>query len=294
MNKKSESELFETKMANVNYFPVIDREKELPVFCSGIGIGHEQEELSLQTSSCRKDKFIHFHMTVSGCGIAHFNGKKHILPIGTMMYTPPDKDIHIMPAPGGWKNNWILINLKNPHDFPLMKLGNEVIIFNPIEQNEMIKIYENVNRSLMKNTLEGRFEAAAESYRMLTMVISSLEAGSRDDLANNLIISDAIDYIYKHLSEKITLDDLSKVSKKISPQYFCRLFKKYTNMRPTEYIRKKRIEYAKQLLSNTDMPIYDIATACGFENKTYFYRCWKLFESEAPLEFRQQHSGIFI
>lgn len=278
-------------MANVNFFPVIGKEKTLPVFCQGIGINHEQEPHLLLS---HKNDCIHFHMTVSGCGIANFNGKNHLLPIGTMMYTPHNKCVNIMPTPGGWKNNWVLINIENLTNSRFLSLGDEVTIFTPNKQSEFIKIFENISRNLLNNTLEGRIEASAESYKFILYAIAELESGCYDNLSENLIIEDAINYISNHLSSKIMLNNLCNAKKHITPQYFCRLFKKYTDMRPTEYIRKMRIEYAKQLLVNTDMSICDIASNCGFESTTYFYRCWKQLEKGSPLEFRKQHRGVYI
>lgn len=278
-------------MADVNFFPVINRESELPIYVTGIGVGHEQEPTKLSHWGTMA---VHFHLTVSGCGIVYFNGKRRLLPIGTMMYTPYNENLEIIPAPGGWKTNWVTIAVDKLKSSPMLALGNEIRLFRPKNLNEILLMYENINRGLLENTLNGRLKAAAEAYRMLLTVISDLESDSEASLADSLTISEAINYISRHLSEKITLDDLCEVCRGISPQYICRLFRTHFGLRPTEYIRIRRIEYAKQLLANTDMMIADIAAACGFESTTYFYRCWKRTEKESPADFRRGHNGIFV
>lgn len=278
-------------MADVNFFPVINRESALPVYVTGIGVGHEQETINL---SNLETPVVHLHLTVSGCGIVNIDGKRRLLPIGTMMYKPYDKNMHIIPAPGGWKTNWVTIAVDKLKSSPMLALGNEIRIFRPKNLNEILLMYENINHGLLENTLNGRLKAAAEAYRMLLTVISDLESDSEASLADSLTISDAINYISRHLSERITLDELCEVCRGISPQYLCRLFRSQLGMRPTEYIRVRRIEYAKQLLANTDMQINDIASACGFESTTYFYRCWKLIEKESPADFRRGHKGVFV
>lgn len=278
-------------MADVNFFPVLSRESVLPVYVAGIGVGHEQETVTL---TYLETPVVHLHLTVSGCGIVYFDGKRRLLPIGTMMYKPYGKNMQIMPSPGGWKTNWVTIAVEQLKSSPMLALGNEIRIFRPMNLNDIVLMYENINRGLLENTLNGRFKAAAEAYRMLLTVISDLESDSDASITDGLTISEAVNYISRHLSEKITLDDLCEVCRGISPQYICRLFRTHFGLRPTEYIRIRRIEYAKQLLANTDMMIADIAAACGFESTTYFYRCWKRTEKESPADFRRGHNGIFV
>lgn len=278
---------------NVNFFPVVDRERELPVYAVGIGAGHEQEELTI--GNWMGINVLHLHMTVSGCGIIYHEGKRYILPIGTMMYTPPKVMPHIAPAPGGWIDNWVTIFLADlSPGSSILSLGDKLRIFRPENPNEINRMYETINRELTSGTLHGRLMAAAEAYRMICAVISCLEENSDESLTDSLVVSDAVNYIHAHAGDNITLSDLCAVCRGISPQYLCRLFKHYMEMRPVEYIRKVRISRAKKLLSNTDLPVQEVAARCGFENATYFYRCWNKTEKESPAEYRRGHKGIFV
>lgn len=278
---------------DVNFFPVVDRERELPVYAVGIGAGHEQEELTI--GNWMGINVLHLHMTVSGCGIIYHEGKRYILPIGTMMYTPPKVMPHIAPAPGGWVDNWVTIFLADlSPGSSILSLGDKLRIFRPENPNEINRMYETINRELTSGTLHGRLMAAAEAYRMICAVISCLEENSDESLTDSLVVSDAVNYIHAHAGDNITLSDLCAVCRGISPQYLCRLFKRYMEMRPVEYIRKVRISRAKKLLSNTDLPVQEVAARCGFENATYFYRCWNKTEKESPAEYRRGHKGIFV
>ena len=278
---------------DVNFFPVVDRERELPVYAVGIGAGHEQEELTI--GNWMGINVLHLHMTVSGCGVIYHEGKRYILPIGTMMYTPPKVMPHIAPAPGGWIDNWVTIFLADlSPGSSILSLGDKLRIFRPENPNEINRMYETINRELTSGTLHGRLMAAAEAYRMICAVISCLEENSDESLTDSLVVSDAVNYIHAHAGDNITLSDLCAVCRGISPQYLCRLFKRYMEMRPVEYIRKVRISRAKKLLSNTDLPVQEVAARCGFENATYFYRCWNKTEKESPAEYRREHKGIFV
>ena len=281
------------KKDDVNFFPVVDRERELPVYVCGIGVGHEQEKLTI--GGWGDGGVIHLHMTVSGCGVIRHEGERYLLPIGTMMYTPPKMTPHIEPAPGGWTDNWVTIQVNVPiPEIGVLSLDDKLRVFRPDNPNEINRMYETINRELTSGTLHGMLMAAAEAYRMLCTVISCLEKDSGESLTDSLVVSDAVNYIHAHADEEITLSDLCAVCRGISPQYLCRLFKRYMEMRPVEYIRKVRIARAKKLLSNTDMTVQEVAARCGFENATYFYRCWNKTEKESPAEYRRGHKGIFV
>ena len=132
---------------DVNFFPVVDRERELPVYAVGIGAGHEQEELTI--GNWMGINVLHLHMTVSGCGIIYHEGKRYILPIGTMMYTPPKVMPHIAPAPGGWIDNWVTIFLADlSPGSSILSLGDKLRIFRPENPNEINRMYETINREL--------------------------------------------------------------------------------------------------------------------------------------------------
>ena len=57
------------------------------------------------------------------------------------------------------------------------------------------------------------------------------------------------EYIKEHIIDEITLDDLAKASL-FSPWYSHRLFREYTGVAPSEYIRKLRLSEAAKKLKN--------------------------------------------
>lgn len=64
-----------------------------------------------------------------------------------------------------------------------------------------------------------------------------------------------------------------------------KVFKKYCKACLKIYICRRRIENAKYMLENTELPIIEIATKNGFENVTYFNRRFKEFVGITPTEY---------
>ncbi|MBQ7207895.1 MAG: helix-turn-helix domain-containing protein [Lentisphaeria bacterium] len=85
----------------------------------------------------------------------------------------------------------------------------------------------------------------------------------------------------KHLS----LAQMAKLSG-MCVSSFTRKFRILTGVSPTEYLISLRIEKAENLLKTTDLPVYAIADACGFNNINYFIKTFRRFRHVTPAKFR--------
>ena len=68
-----------------------------------------------------------------------------------------------------------------------------------------------------------------------------------------------------------------------------RMFRKYLDSSPLEYIMGLRMKMAKELLLNTDFPVKDIADRCGFSSQLYFSTFFRKNAGFSPRDFRQKH-----
>ena len=100
-------------------------------------------------------------------------------------------------------------------------------------------------------------------------------------------------YIEKNLEKHLTLSELAEACS-VSPGFLCRLFKQANNQSVFTYINECRIQRAKQLLIETDRPIKDICTACGFETESYFYRTFKKIIHISPAGYRKVHRQPYL
>lgn len=89
-----------------------------------------------------------------------------------------------------------------------------------------------------------------------------------------------------HYSEPLTLANLAETAG-LSPNYFCRYFKKITQQNPIDYLNSYRIEMAcLKLLHSTDS-ITDIALSCGFNDVSYFIKIFRRYKGISPLKFQK-------
>lgn len=73
----------------------------------------------------------------------------------------------------------------------------------------------------------------------------------------------------------------------ISPSYLSQLFKRMCGMGINEYLTSCRMDFAKTLLTDTDLTIYQIADQCGFPNHVYFIRRFRELNELTPGRYRE-------
>ena len=93
-------------------------------------------------------------------------------------------------------------------------------------------------------------------------------------------------YIDTHFQEGLSLEKLSALQH-ISKYYLSREFKRYMGITVQDYLINTRITYAKELLKYTNMPVGEIAFACGMHNVSHFINLFKARESMTPLSYRR-------
>ena len=94
------------------------------------------------------------------------------------------------------------------------------------------------------------------------------------------------DYIDTHIESKLQLEDISEVFFISKTQIF-RLFKEAYGIAPMQYFLHKKIELAKQLLTESDMHIADIADHLSFTDSKHFSKTFKKITGELPKNYRQ-------
>ncbi len=96
-----------------------------------------------------------------------------------------------------------------------------------------------------------------------------------------------VQYIRKNFHKEISIEKLAQVAH-LSISALERRFKKYLAKTPKQFIRQIRLENARRLLIETQLPIAQIAYQSGFSDHSYFSKHFKLMFAELPSQFRLQ------
>lgn len=103
-------------------------------------------------------------------------------------------------------------------------------------------------------------------------------------------IRTAQEYIREHSCNGINVKDVMQ-TQKVSRVTFERRFKEYTGQTPGAEIRRIRIEKAEDLLKETQIPVAEVASKCGFEGSSRFSLFFRKRTGLSPSEYRRRHSA---
>lgn len=100
-------------------------------------------------------------------------------------------------------------------------------------------------------------------------------------------LSEVYKHVQQHFKENISLAAIAKISN-LTPQSFCRMFKKRTGKSFVEYLNEVRISAACKYLLDTDWSISEVAYNCGFKTVSNFNKLFKSISGSSPKVYRAQ------
>ena len=94
-----------------------------------------------------------------------------------------------------------------------------------------------------------------------------------------------LDYIHQHYAAPLTVENITAAAG-ISNRECYRCFRSIIGKSPIEYLTKFRLATAVYKMTQTDDTINNISKSCGFENISYFNKCFKKYYGVSPKQFR--------
>lgn len=101
----------------------------------------------------------------------------------------------------------------------------------------------------------------------------------------------ALSMIHDHYQENLRIDTLAEVAH-LSRSALIRRFYEVCGMAPHRYLIRCRIEAAKHLLENTDLPLAEIAENTGFYDTAHFIRLFKSETGTSPASYRKNTHAV--
>jgi AraC-like DNA-binding protein len=157
-----------------------------------------------------------------------------------------------------------------------------------------VKFTQEVRKAWEKNPLMSpeRYNA---TVRLLTFFAEQLSALTNQIVlekqnAEPPLVQKARQYIDQHKMEPLSLAAVAKAAG-ASVFHFCKVFRKSTGLKFTDYVARVRLEDAKTQLLNPNRRISEIAYDVGFQSLTQFNRMFKRVFGQSPTEFREHVNG---
>lgn len=120
-----------------------------------------------------------------------------------------------------------------------------------------------------------------------TNVNNLLDIIEKRSVKNKDVVSMVLEYINKYFTSDITLESVAD-EVGISPQYLSKIFKEKYGSNFIDYITRKRIELAEELLGRRDADIKEVSKAVGYGDTYYFCKVFKRDTGLTPKQFQAQ------
>lgn len=163
----------------------------------------------------------------------------------------------------------------------LMALVARTVIGTGAVEAEVLDLsHEQIAALLATEDLADMRAWALSSLTELIAAIPTPISGGED------MVQQALDYIQQHHhNPDITLNEVAGAVN-LSPSHLAHLLKERAGVNYKHHLTKLRIEAAKKLLRTTNLTIYAIAEAVGYQNATNFYRLFRRETGLTPAEYR--------
>lgn len=123
-----------------------------------------------------------------------------------------------------------------------------------------------------------------ESYLATTATQAEVNAINRQ-LSGEDAFNRALDHVNENYMDDVTLDSLAAYAG-FSRYTLSRMFRQHTGMTFTQYLSKRRVSMAEELLASTKMPVTQVALQCGFNSIATFNRVFRDVRGCTPTQYR--------
>jgi AraC family transcriptional regulator len=138
---------------------------------------------------------------------------------------------------------------------------------------------------------ELRTDDGSRQIGMEALIIALLDTLA--DTKRRLESASSAPYWLKHLREllddsplTVSIDDLVREAA-VHPGYMMRAFRRFTGCSIGEYLRRRRIRQAQDLLAGSNLTITTVAADCGFYDHSHFIRIFKRLTGFTPSRYRE-------
>lgn len=105
----------------------------------------------------------------------------------------------------------------------------------------------------------------------------------------SILFNAALKYIHDNVNKPTSVEEAARAVG-VSRGYLSKIFSKFIDQSPKQYITSYHINEAKALLSGTSLTVSEVAEKVGYENIFDFSRAFKKITGQSPTEFKKENS----
>ena len=259
-----------------------------------------------------KQEFFEINIVIKGKGEHYIDGAVIHAEVGDVFIIPPEVE-HGYTGGEGFDVYHIIINNKymQKNIAELQQVEGFSILFNvePIMRAKLnrhlhLKLnetqFKSISDILMERRGQKRFVSPADAImnvgaflivvtKLCQIYVENSVAMKLDTDPKDAAFMKSLAMIHERYADKLTIDELASEAK-LSKSTYMRRFLQICKITPAEYIIKKRVEVAENMLKHTNVSLLEISEKVGFYDAAHFSRTFKRIKGISPLEYRNKNT----
>ena len=234
----------------------------------------------------------HLHFVLEGKGRLEIDGALYHIQKEEIFLIPKDIPMqYFADSEDPWEYIWVTFD----GAFAETYLGyagitaNHPVMTSTIPTKAYIPLIEKI-LDTNELTFANEIKRVGYLFEILSLLIEVQNAGKREknqyDYSSDTYVEYAISYINNNYHH-IKVHDIANYIG-INRSYLTAIFKKKLGISPQEYLVTFRLKKAAEMLTNTTMPIQDIAEKIGYENPLTFSKMFKQSYGLSPKHYRSE------
>jgi len=241
-------------------------------------------------------EFVELEYIISGTGVQIINGKEYQVKRGDVIFIGLD-DVHAYYS----TNKIEVLNLIiHPSLYEMVqKTLSNIFVNEPCQLPPFLRMTTEyimeVENLILK--IEDEFNLKNYGYKQVLNNYVTILFIVLYRISLNLFCDDQINNEKKEITEYIEsnyryikLEDIARHFS-YSPSYFSKYFKRIMGLSLTDYVQRKRVNHAIQMLAGTRLSIEEIINEIGYSDKKNFYHIFKKYTGSTPNEIRKNVIG---
>ena len=201
-----------------------------------------------------------------------------------LLYRPQERQehLHVDEKTG----EFYYVHFCAPEGFDLFGLQSSSV-YDGKPSSKVRDLFEEIIGELQGRQLHYEKICAAKLFELLSELArrSAAQTGGYGRYADRIAF--AVQILNREYVENRSLEELASICR-MSKFHFLRAFREITGSTPIEYRNRIRLEHAKELLADTDMPVGEIGTAVGYSSPVYFCDAFRRQTGISPGRYRQE------
>lgn len=237
----------------------------------------------------RTQTFNKFYYFWEGSCRITMEDKTYIAKAGDWFLIPAGTRHNGFPLPGeNFEKYWMHFDL-----YPNAKLAKALglpCVVHVGKNRRIAALFQEMIRCNSSDKLTDKLQAKACLLQLLALYVELCDLGCLTVVGEEESrIQEILSYIHNNLSRPLHNAELAELCH-MHPSHFIRYFSKMTGQTPAAYVTERRMEAAKRLLENTELPIAQVMEQVGLQEPNHFARLFRKYYYMTPREYRKQVS----